>query len=413
MSQIEIVLTWVISVAAILAILVRPKQIPEWTWAAIGALALVLFGAISFPHALQAFAQGISVYLFLIGMMMLAEVARHGGVFEWLASRALGGARESRTQLFWLLYLAGILVTALLSNDATAVVLTPAVYAVVKRANLTPMPYLFACAFVSNAASFIFPISNPANLVLFHGFPPILSAWVAEFWLPSLVGVAATALMLFFICRRDLRGAFAATGPVPLDAERRFSLWLVGFCAVALVVASFLGYSIGYTTLALGISALLISAARDRSYASAVLRGITWSIVPLVGGLFVIVAALDQAGALLLSERFFAFAQTLSPLASKLSVAGAITIGSSALNNLPIALATAHALLHVHSPVILRTSVVAVDLGPNLSVSASLATLLWLIALRREGINVTAWHFLARGALVLPPALILAVLAVR
>ena len=53
-----------------------------------------------------------------------------------------------------------------------------------------------------------------------------------------------------------------------------------------------------------------------------------------------------------------------------------------------------------------------VDLGPNLSVTGSLATILWLIALRREGLVVTAWQFLKLGALVMPPALILAVAAV-
>ncbi len=373
----------------------------------------MLFGEITLPRAWQAFAKGIEVYLFLIGMMMLAEIARRGGVFEWLASRALADAQGSRTRLFVLLYLAGIVVTALLSNDATAVVLTPAVYAVVKRAALTPLPYLFGCAFVSNAASFIFPISNPANLVLFGGFPPVLGSWLAAFWLPSVVSIGVTGLVLFFVCRRDLRGVFEPKQSVPLDPERRFALWLVGSCAVLLVVSSFIGWSIGYSTFALGIAALLLSTIRNRTYAPAVLRGITWSIVALVGGLFVIVAALDQAGALITAQRFLHFAETLSPITSKMFVAAAITLGSSALNNLPIALASASALTHANSASIVRTAVVAVDLGPNLSVSASLATLLWLIALRREGLQVSAWRFLRMGALVLPPALFFAVLAVR
>lgn len=413
MSQTHLILTWTISVAAILGILIRPKQIPEWVWAVIGAALLMLFGEIALPRAWQAFAKGFEVYLFLIGMMTLAEIARQGGVFEWLASRALGGATGSRTRLFGLLYLAGIVVTALLSNDATAVVLTPAVYAVVKRAELTPLPYLFGCAFVSNAASFIFPISNPANLVLYRGFPPPLGAWLAAFWLPSVISVSATAAVLFLICFKDLRGGFESTQSVPLDPKRRSALGLVGICAILLVVASFIGWSIGYSTFVLGIAALLISTLRDRAYATAILRGITWSIVLLVGGLFVIVAALDQAGALLVAERFLSFAQTLSPFTAKLSVAAAITLGSSALNNLPIALATASALTHTTSNSIVHTAVVAVDLGPNLSVSASLATLLWLIALRREGLQVSAWRFLRVGALVLPPALLLAVLATQ
>jgi arsenical pump membrane protein len=47
-----------------------------------------------------------------------------------------------------------------------------------------------------------------------------------------------------------------------------------------------------------------------------------------------------------------------------------------------------------------------VDLGPNMSVTGSLATLLWLMAIRREGENVSGWRFLALGAIVMPPALL-------
>jgi arsenical pump membrane protein len=52
-----------------------------------------------------------------------------------------------------------------------------------------------------------------------------------------------------------------------------------------------------------------------------------------------------------------------------------------------------------------------VDIGPNLSVTGSLATILWLAALRREGIEVSAWQFLKLGLVVMPPALALALLA--
>jgi arsenical pump membrane protein len=54
---------------------------------------------------------------------------------------------------------------------------------------------------------------------------------------------------------------------------------------------------------------------------------------------------------------------------------------------------------------------IGVDLGPNLSVTGSLATILWLIALRREGENVTLLRFLRIGVIVMPPALLLSLLA--
>ena len=106
---------------------------------------------------------GTSVYCFLAGMMLLAELARQHGVFDWLAALAMEHAQGSQARLFMLVYGIGIVVTLLLSNDATAVLLTPAVLAVVRRAKTSPLPYLFACAFIANAASFVLPISNPAN----------------------------------------------------------------------------------------------------------------------------------------------------------------------------------------------------------------------------------------------------------
>ena len=71
--------------------------------------------------------------------------------------------------LFLLVYVTGVVITTFLSNDATAVVLTPAVYAAARTAKAEPLPLLFACALIANAASFVLPISNPANLVLYGG----------------------------------------------------------------------------------------------------------------------------------------------------------------------------------------------------------------------------------------------------
>src|SRR5437879_3718516 len=140
--------------------------------------------------------KGIDVYLFLTGMMLIAELARQEGLFDWLAALAVEHARGSPQRLFALVYAVGTLVTVLLSNDATAVVLTPAVYAAARAAGATPLPYLFACAFIANAASFVLPISNPANLVIFDGRMPPLLSWLAQFALPSVVSIGVTYLVL-------------------------------------------------------------------------------------------------------------------------------------------------------------------------------------------------------------------------
>src|ERR1700733_16260098 len=169
---------WIIALASIVLMLVRPRGIPEWLWIGSGAVLLVATGLLPVSGALHAIREGVDVYLFLAGMMLLAELAREEGVFDWVADFAVRHARGSASRLFLWVYLAGTVVTALLSNDATAVVLTPAVLAAVRRAKVEPRPHLLACALIANAASFLLPIANPANLVVFGAHLPSLGPWL-------------------------------------------------------------------------------------------------------------------------------------------------------------------------------------------------------------------------------------------
>jgi arsenical pump membrane protein len=157
---------WVVAAFATAGVIIRPFNWPEAVWAVTGAALLVLSGLLSPGDALIGIANGADVYLFLAGMMLLAEIARYEGLFDWLAAVAMTWAKGSASRLFLPIYSVGIAVTTFLSNDATAVVLTPAVAAAVKAAKADrPLPYLLICAFVANAASFVLPISNPR-----HGF---------------------------------------------------------------------------------------------------------------------------------------------------------------------------------------------------------------------------------------------------
>ena len=156
---------WTIAAFSTGGVILRPFKLPEAIWAVGGAALLLALQLITPEEALSGAVKGIDVYLFLAGMMLLAEIAREEGLFDWLAAVATSKAKGSPGRLFLLTYGVGALVTIFLSNDATAVVLTPAVAAAVKTAEAdNPLPYLLICAFVANAASFVLPISNPANL---------------------------------------------------------------------------------------------------------------------------------------------------------------------------------------------------------------------------------------------------------
>jgi arsenical pump membrane protein len=397
-----------IAVLAILGVIVRPWKVPEALWAMLGAGALVLFSLLSPADAWAAVVKGTDVYLFLIGMMLLAELARHEGLFEWLAAHAVVRAAGSPRRLFFLVYMVGTIVTVFLSNDATAVVLTPAVYAAAKQARAKPLPYLFVCAFVANAASFVLPISNPANLVIYGSRMPPLSDWLLQFGLVSVVSIVATYILLRWTQGSALSGSISHDiKPSPLAAGGRQVAYGIAATGVILLIASSLEQPLGLPTFLAGAVTSLVICARTRTSPWPVLKDISWSVLPLVGGLFVLVSGVENTGILEPLGRLLLAGAQSSPHMTAFAAGSVAAVACNVMNNLPLGLiagtvATSAPLpAHITGPLL-----IGVDLGPNLSVTGSLATILWLIALRREGENVSARHFLLVGSLVMPPALI-------
>jgi arsenical pump membrane protein len=391
---------WIIAAVTLLLILARPWRVSEGIWACAGAALLVVFRIVSPADALAAVGRGTDVYLFLTGMMLLAELARREGVFDWIAADAIHLARGSRTRLFAIVYAVGTLVTVFLSNDATAVVLTPAVLAAVRKARATPLPYLLVCAFIANAASFVLPISNPANLVVYGSKMPPLGAWLKSFALPSVVSIAVTFFVLRFAMRKHLRDSMERKVEQPeLSRAGKFAAGGILGAGVVLMIASAFGIDLGLPTF---LAALLVAVIVGSPFG--ILKHISWSVLFLVAGLFVMVAAVDQAGTLSLSRQ-------LLREGGALGSAFGVALLANIVNNLPVGLIAGSAMQGAHLPQVIRNAVlIAVDLGPNLSITGSLATILWLVALRREGEDVGLFEFLRYGVLVMTPALVLSVL---
>lgn len=405
--------TFAIVVATVLGVLLRPFRLPEYVFALAGSGALLAAGLLPPAAAWQAVAKGWDVYLFLVGMMLLAEVARGEGLFDWTAAHAARAARGSPRRLFALVYGVGILVTVFLSNDATAVVLTPAVYAVTRAARVEPLPYLYICAFIANAASFVLPISNPANLVVYGERLPALVPWFKTFAAPSFVAIVATYVALRWTQRRALDTPLNAAPEVePLSPAGRAAGVTLALAAIVLVSASAMGRDLGLPTLACGLLSLAATSAIALRSPTSVLKHVAWGVTPLVAGLFVLVAGLEHVGAIGAIAGLLASGETRAIGETAFLAGLAAGFGANVVNNLPLGLLVGAAGAAAQAPdKVMASLLIGVDLGPNLSVTGSLATLLWLIAIRREGAHVGALRFLRLGAIVMPPALALTLAA--
>ena len=139
----------------------------------------------------------------------------------------------------------------------------------------------------------------------------------------------------------------------------------------------------------------------------ALLRHISWSVIPLVAGLFVIVAAIEKTGAIEALAKLIMDGASTSENLTALASGFAIAVASNVFNNLPVGLVGAATVAAANPPQVVSDALlIGVDLGPNLSVTGSLATLLWLVAVRREGVKVGFLRFLKVGFVTMTPALV-------
>lgn len=407
-------ITWIIAALITAGIIIRPFKISEAVWAVAGAVLLVILRLISPNEALTGINKGMDVYLFLTGMMLLAETAREEKLFDWLAAYATQHANGSPRKLFMLIYVVGIIVTTFLSNDATAVVLTPAVAAAVRAAKVKhPLPYLLICAFIANAASFVLPISNPANLVIYGSHMPPLLQWLPRYALPSVLAIAVTYVMLYLTQRNLLKQEIAKDIEIPvLGRGGKTALIGIACTTVVLMTASALNVPLGLPTAVTGIitSAIVVIIAKQNPLK--IIKGVSWAVLPLVAGLFVMVEALNKTG-LINTVSSYLHQQSASSVSASVWGSGvAIAFICNLMNNLPAGLIAGSAVQTAHVPELVKSAVlIGVDLGPNLSITGSLATILWLVALRREQQVVSGWTFLKLGCIVMTAALLFALAA--
>jgi arsenical pump membrane protein len=183
----------------------------------------------------------------------------------------------------------------------------------------------------------------------------------------------------------------------------------MGVTAVALLVVSAFDLQLGLPTAILGILTALVVLIKERQSPVELVSEISWSVMPLVAGLFVLVEVLDHTGVIReLSALLAQVTQQNQPMTAAVSGL-VIAFGSNAINNLPAGLIASATALQAHSPErVIDALLIGVDLGPNLSITGSLATILWLSSIRREGEEVSFMQFLKIGIVVMLPALMLA-----
>src|SRR5439155_11862292 len=235
-----------IALLTLIGIMTRPFKWNEALIALAGAILLLILGLINPVDAFITLLKDWNTFLFFLGLMSLSALAEAAGIFDWLAVQTARLSGSSSQRLFLNTFLLGSLISMILSNDATALILTPIIYSLVTRLRLPVLPFLFACTFIADTASFLLPVSNPINIIVLSKFPLDLWTFLRLLLLPSLVVISINIGVFFFLYRRQLQGRFDSKRLASIETTIKHPGYFRYTCVVLVLVA--LAYIIASAT---------------------------------------------------------------------------------------------------------------------------------------------------------------------
>ncbi|MBV9792044.1 MAG: arsenic transporter [Chloroflexi bacterium] len=409
----HVVLVSSIFAGTLFLIMVRPRGLSEAFAACGGALLMIITGSVTLPEAVMVVAHEWNVFGFFLGLMTIAAIADRAQFFDVISLAAARWARGSGVRLYLAIFAIGTLITAVLSNDATALILTPVVYTLVTRLRLKVLPFMFACTFIADTASFLLPVSNPTNILILSSFGGSLGEFLRFLFLPSLFCISVNVVIFVWLFRRDIDLCYDPAALAPLTRsprEQRFFQFVVVclmLIAIGYVSASLVGVPVSFVALT-GGAVMLVGALIMRQLAwSRLAHDISWPIFAFVGGMFIVIRAIENVGLTAALGRLV-LGNAASSMWSVVRVTFGTAIGANMINNVPMALVMVSGLRsQVGLPPATQTATVyatifGAALGPNLTTVGSLATMLWLLILRRKGLDISSREYLKLGLSVVP-----------
>jgi arsenical pump membrane protein len=406
-DAVRAVATLVVFTTMLGLVVVRPRGWNEAWWTVLGAGAMLALGLVSPKQALDATLAGKNAVLFLLSLLVLSLLVGKSGFFDWAAIRSARFARGNARSLYRNAFVLGAIVTAILSLDTTAVILTPVVLALIKRLKLPAAPYIVLCAFVANVGSLVLPISNLTNILFADTFHLTFSAFASRMLGPQLVALFVTYGLLRWHFRRELPAHFEGES-LPEPASVVPSRAYFHICVTVLVVVLvgyFLAPLVGvepYVVAFAGSGVLAIAGFGTGCVQVQAVGELAWGVFPFVIGLFCAVRGLENLGIVGLSSRWFAHLSPEVP-GTLLVASGATALASNVMNNLPAALVARSVLSSTgaHTGAVLA-ALVGADVGSIVTPFASLATMLVLALARRDGHQVRVGRLVMLGLWVTP-----------
>ncbi|GCD96891.1 arsenic transporter [Embleya hyalina] len=372
------------------------------------AVIVVASGAVPLDDAWARVCTLSPVIAFLAAVLVLAELCAEEGLFVATGHAVARLCRARPGRLLPGVFVVAAVITAVLSLDATVVLLTPVVFATAARAGAPTRPPAYACAHLANSASLLLPVSNLTNLLAFAASGLSFGRFAALMALPWVAAIVIEYAVFRWYFRTDLAAPPAPTVEPPRPEVPLFALLVLASTLAGFVVTSFVGADPVWAALA----GAVVLAARALYRRTASVRGLLTAADPLfclfVAALGVVVTSVVDNG---LGGALGRILPADSSWPALLATATIAAVLANLINNLPAVLALLPVAASGPGPGPVLAVLIGVNLGPNLTYVGSLATLLWRRVLHDHGTNVRLGDFTRLGLLTVPTTLLAATTA--
>lgn len=410
----DIYITLLIFLTTLVLIIRQPWGLSIGWSAMIGAFLLFILRIVSYEDLFEVTNIVWNATLTFIALVIISLVLDDLGFFEWAALHMAKLAKGNGKVLFFLIILLGAIVSALFANDGAVLILTPIVLAMIRSLKFTErmiLPFIMAAGFIADTASLPFVISNLTNIISADYFNLGFLQYATIMFVPNLVSFYASFIVLYIFFKKSLPTSFdmrLVKNPSEAIKNKRF-FTLAWYIIILLMISYLISESIQIPLSFVTGTAAIILLIAGRHYritnVKRVVKNSPWNIIFFSIGMYLVVYGLKNVGLTywlsLLIEVFAQYGHFFAVMGMGLLA----TFLSSVMNNLPTVMIDLIAIKEASTTPLMETllvyaNIVGTNLGPKITPIGSLATLLWLHVLQRDGINIS-WGYYFRVGLVL------------
>ncbi|MNX69625.1 Arsenical pump membrane protein [compost metagenome] len=431
-------LTFGVFVCTIILLMWRPGRINESIPTSLGALILILVGAVSYKHILEVFGIVSGAAVTILSTIVMSIILESIGFFRWVAFNLVERARGSGIKLFWLILLLCFLMTLFFNNDGSILITTPIIIQIANILELKPkqkIPYLLSGALIATVSSAPIGVSNLANLIALRIVGLDLNQYTVMMFVPSMMGILCISALLYLYFQRDIPRKISKNpiryslqpGKHPLlhnhEIDNQVDWWLFRVCIGIVVfirggffLAEDLGVPIELVALIGVVLMIAVRWYRTKKGLRDVMTKTPWHILLFAFSIYVIVNSLHRAG---MTEWLITLLQPFAEKseASLIAASGLmLTLLSNLVNNLPSVMIGTFAVTDMgleQQPLQLAylANIMGSDIGALLTPVGTLATLLWMYILKNNHIHISWKQYMKVTIIVIPIGLIVSLIS--